>query len=151
MAAATAGRRAPSPGPAPFPPGRRPRPCPIHLPGHLSSARPPLARRARLDFPAPTFSPVILHPRMSSPYLVALIRPPKIVGALERHMVQHPINLLSLAAAARAAGFAVEVWDFEVEPFSEARVRERARASRPDLIGITGMTCNVQMAHRVAG
>lgn len=88
---------------------------------------------------------------MSSPYKVVLIRPPKIVGALERSMVQHPINLLSLAAVVREAGFAVEVWDFEVEPFSEAGVRERARASRPDLIGITGMTCSVKVAHRIVG
>ena len=70
---------------------------------------------------------------MNSAYKVALIRPPKIMGALERSMVQHPINLLSLAAVVRAAGFAPEVWDLEVEPNSEAAIRRRAQAARPDL------------------
>jgi len=88
---------------------------------------------------------------MNSAYKVALIRPPKIMGALERSMVQHPINLLSLAAVARAAGFVPEVWDLEVEPNSEAAIRRRAQAARPDLVGITGMTCNVRTAHRISG
>lgn len=86
---------------------------------------------------------------MSRLLQVVLIRPPKIVGALERHMVQHPINLLSLAAVVRAAGFGVEVWDFEVEPFSEAEVRRRAQNLRPDLVGITAMTCTVKTAHEI--
>jgi hypothetical protein len=47
---------------------------------------------------------------------VVLIRPPKIQGALERSMVQHPINLLYLAAVLREYGkdFEPELWDFEV-------------------------------------
>jgi anaerobic magnesium-protoporphyrin IX monomethyl ester cyclase len=88
---------------------------------------------------------------MNSAYKVVLIRPPKIMGALERSMVQHPINLLMLAGAVRAAGFAVEVWDLEVEPNSEAAVRRRAQAARPDLVGVTGLTCNVTISHRILG
>jgi radical SAM superfamily enzyme YgiQ (UPF0313 family) len=88
---------------------------------------------------------------MNSSYSVVLIRPPKIMGALERSMVQHPINLLSLAAVVRAAGFAPEVWDLEVEPNSEAAIRRRAQAVRPRVVGVTGMTCNVKMADRILG
>lgn len=77
------------------------------------------------------------------------IRPPKIMGALERSMVQHPVNLLYLAAAVRAAGHEAEVWDFEVEPFSERLVKERARICRPDLVGLTGLTCNIKIGAEI--
>ena len=83
--------------------------------------------------------------------IVLHIRPPKIMGALERSMVQHPINLLSLAAAVRAAGHEPHVWDFEVEPFSEKIVRERATALRPGLVGVTGMTANIRVGAQVLG
>ncbi|HUT52792.1 MAG TPA: radical SAM protein [bacterium] len=79
------------------------------------------------------------------------IRPPKIMGALERSMVQHPVNLLYLAAAARAAGHEVRVWDFEVEPFSEDEVKRRAREFGPDLAGATGLTANIKMVARIMG
>ena len=84
---------------------------------------------------------------------VVLIRPPKIQGALERSMVQHPINLLYLAAVLLeyGKGFEPEVWDFEVEKFSERIVRDRVRKSKPELVGITSMTCNIIVAGRIAG
>ncbi len=78
------------------------------------------------------------------------IRPPKIMGALEESMVQHPVNLLYLAATARQGGHKPFVWDFEVEPFSERHVKSRAREIMPDLVGITCLTCNVKMGSRVA-
>jgi len=77
------------------------------------------------------------------------IRPPKIMGALERSMVQHPINLLSLAATVRAAGHEPAVWDFEVEPFSEAELKARVRRFDPALVGVTGLTANIQIAARI--
>jgi len=84
---------------------------------------------------------------------LVLIRPPRIQGAVERSMVQHPINLLYLAAALRESGqgFEPEVWDFEVEKFSEKIVRERVRAGRPRLVGITSMTCNIKVADQIIG
>jgi len=82
---------------------------------------------------------------------VVLIRPPKIQGALERSMVQHPINLLYLAAVLREYGkdFEPELWDFEVEDFSEKIVRERLRRSQPRVVGITSMTCNIKIADKI--
>jgi len=84
---------------------------------------------------------------------VVLVRPPKIQGALERSMVQHPINLLSLAATLleHGQGFEVEIWDFEVEPFSEKILRERVRRSAPSVLGITSMTCNIKVSNQIAG
>lgn len=83
---------------------------------------------------------------------VVLIRPPKIQGAIERSMVQHPINLLYLAAVLLeyGKGMEVEVWDFEVEKLSEKILRERIRKSRPRLAGITSMTCNIKVAGQIA-
>ncbi len=77
------------------------------------------------------------------------IRPPKIMGALERSMVQHPVNLLYLAAAVRQAGHEAEAWDFEVEEFSEALLKRRVRDFRPDLVGVTGLTANVKVGARI--
>ena len=83
---------------------------------------------------------------------VVLIRPPKIQGALERSMVQHPINLLYLAAVLReyGQGFETEIWDFEVENFSEKILRERMRKSSPKVVGFTSMTCNIKECDRIA-
>ena len=84
---------------------------------------------------------------------VVLIRPPKIQGALKRSMVQHPVNLLSLAAVLLeyGKGFEVEVWDFEVEEFSEKTVRERMLKAAPRLVGLTSMTCNIKVSNHIAG
>ena len=82
---------------------------------------------------------------------VVLIRPPKIQGAIEKSMVQHPINLLYLSAVLReyGEGFEPEVWDFEVERFSEKEVRQRLRKAQPRVVGITSMTCNIKTAHQI--
>ena len=79
------------------------------------------------------------------------IRPPKIMGALERSMVQHPVNLLYLAAAVREAGHEPWVWDFEVEEFSEKIVQQKARELNPGLVGLTGLTCNIKIGARILG
>ena len=82
---------------------------------------------------------------------VVLIRPPKILGAIEKSMVQHPINLLYLSAVLReyGEGFEPEVWDFEVERFSEKEVRQRLRKAQPGVVGITSMTCNIKTSHQI--
>lgn len=84
---------------------------------------------------------------------IVLIRPPKIQGAVEKSMVQHPINLLYLAGVLReyGDGFEPEVWDFEVEKFSERIIRERTHKSQPKLVGITSMTCNIKVSHQIMG
>lgn len=83
---------------------------------------------------------------------VVLIRPPKIQGGIERSMVQHPINLLYLASVLRkrAKGFEPEVWDFEVERFSQKEVVARLKEKElPGVVGITSMTCNINIASKI--
>ncbi len=80
---------------------------------------------------------------------IAHIRPPKIMGALERSMVQHPINLLYLAAAVREGGHEARMWDFEVEPFSREILADKIKEFQPDLVGITGLTANIMKAARI--
>jgi anaerobic magnesium-protoporphyrin IX monomethyl ester cyclase len=82
---------------------------------------------------------------------VVLVRPPKVKGAIERSMVQHPINLLSLAAVLEREGHELQVWDFEVEPFSEQIVRQKAENFEPGAAGITSLTCNIKTANQIAG
>ncbi len=82
---------------------------------------------------------------------VILIRPPKVQGALERSMVQHPVNLLMLAAVLEKSGFQCEVWDFEVQDFSGEIVREKTGRSNPGLAGITALTCNIKTANTIMG
>lgn len=79
------------------------------------------------------------------------IRPSKIMGALERSMVQHPINLLYLAAAIRGAGHEPEVWDLEVEPLSELEIKTRAKKSDPGLVGVSGLTANIKRVATLMG
>jgi len=79
------------------------------------------------------------------------VRPPKIMGALEKSMVQHPVNLLYLAAAVRESGHEPFVWDFEVEPFSERELKRRIMDLKPGLVGITGLTANIEMVARMMG
>jgi radical SAM superfamily enzyme YgiQ (UPF0313 family) len=64
-------------------------------------------------------------------------------------MVQHPINLLYLAAAVRESGQEPEIWDFEVERFSEKEVKRRARIFRPGLAGATGLTANIKVVAKI--
>ncbi len=82
---------------------------------------------------------------------VVLIRPPKIRGAIERSMVQHPINILSLAAVLEQSGHEVQVWDFEVEPFSKKIVQQKTESFMPGLAGITALTTNINTANEIMG
>jgi len=82
---------------------------------------------------------------------IALIRPPKIQGTLEKSMVQHPVNLCWMAAVLRERGHEVKIWDYEVEKFSSSGLRRRVLEWAPVMIGITSMTANIHSAARIAG
>ncbi len=81
---------------------------------------------------------------------VVLIRPPKVQGSLEKDSVQQPINIASIAAYLRGHGHNVEIWDYEVEPFSESRYVARIRASDPQIVGFTSMTGTILDASAIA-
>jgi len=82
---------------------------------------------------------------------IALVRPTKIQGSLEKSMVQHPINLCWIAAVLREQGHDVRIWDFEVEKYSSSILRSRVIEFGPRILGITSMTTNIYAAARMAG
>jgi putrescine aminotransferase len=71
---------------------------------------------------------------------VVLVRPPTVIGRLGGLNTQHPINLAYLAASLRAQGWAPEIWDYEVEPWSEAAFQQRLRRLQPLALGFTFQT-----------
>jgi len=81
---------------------------------------------------------------------IALIRPPKISGAFEKILIQEPINLLYLASYLKQNGIAVHLWDFEVEPLTEAEIIKRIKKFNIKLAGFTAMTPTIVNAHKIA-
>src|SRR3990172_4692881 len=81
---------------------------------------------------------------------IALIRPPKIQGAIEKSMVQQPITLCYIAAFLMRDGASVQIWDFEVESLSRGSLKSRLDAFKPSAVGITSMTTNVVAAASIA-
>jgi len=81
---------------------------------------------------------------------IALIRPPKISGAFEKILIQEAVNLAYLAAFLEKSGFGVYLWDFEVENFAEAAIREKVGKFSPDVAAITAMTPTINKAHETA-
>ena len=56
---------------------------------------------------------------------VLIVRPPRIMGGLEKSSVQHPINIASLAAYLLQVGIETRIIDFEVEHLSDEDFAER--------------------------
>ncbi len=81
---------------------------------------------------------------------IALIRPPKITGNFEKILIQEPINLAYIAAYLKIHGFLVDLWDFEVEPFSEAILRKKIDQHPVRVAGLTSMSPTVNNAHKLA-
>ena len=81
---------------------------------------------------------------------IILIRPPSAIGIVGKRFVQYPINLGYLAAVLKKNNFDVEIWDYEVEDFNREIIVKRFLGSRPQVIGITSMTPNVNYAHDIA-
>ncbi len=78
---------------------------------------------------------------MPSRPVVALVRPPHELGSLTAvSSSHHPINLLYLAAFLREHGFEPVLFDFELEPFDEARLVARLTELKPVVLGVSCMT-----------
>ncbi len=73
---------------------------------------------------------------------VLLINPPYPMEELPTP----PFGLMSLAAYLLGKGFEVMIDDYIVNPFSRQRVRGIVREFRPDVIGSTGVTMNINAA-----
>jgi putrescine aminotransferase len=59
------------------------------------------------------------------------------LGGLNTH---HPINLAYLAAMLREEPFDVQIWDYEVEPYSDRDFVDRLRGTDPLVVGFTLQT-----------
>ena len=81
---------------------------------------------------------------------VVLIRPPRIRGAIEKVLIQQPINLAYIASYLMGSGYEVEVWDYEVQKLEPNSLNRQLQLANPKAIGITCMTPTVNNAHNVA-
>ncbi len=81
---------------------------------------------------------------------VVLIRPRMITTGVEFVSSQTPLNLCYLAAVARQDGAQVQIWDYDVERFSQEALRSRLLEFRPDVVGITLMTPTAPRGGRLA-
>jgi len=81
---------------------------------------------------------------------VLLIRPPRIMGGLEKSSIQHPVNLAWLAAVLLANGIEARILDFEVERLGPEEFLDRVSVFSPDLVGFTCLSATVVGANRLA-
>ncbi|MDP8256581.1 MAG: radical SAM protein [Candidatus Alcyoniella australis] len=72
---------------------------------------------------------------------VALVHPPESVQSIGSEIVQHPINIASIAAYIRRENDAeVELWDYAVLDHPSEDFRERMRRFKPQIVGFSCMT-----------
>ncbi|HLG25024.1 MAG TPA: radical SAM protein [Candidatus Nanoarchaeia archaeon] len=64
--------------------------------------------------------------------------------------VHFPLSLGVLLAYVRKQGFEIELWDYNVEDFTEESFAERLKSSKPDIIGLAAMTASIKTAHQLA-
>lgn len=81
---------------------------------------------------------------------LVLIRPPRPISDAAFISLQFPLNLAYIATFLQQKGYAVEIWDYEVERFSEDGLCKRISKSKPNLIGITCLTPTIIAAHKIA-
>ncbi|MBI4175964.1 MAG: cobalamin B12-binding domain-containing protein [Candidatus Aenigmarchaeota archaeon] len=82
---------------------------------------------------------------------VVLISTPMDLASGPRLSAVHfPLNLGILLAYIRQHGFEVELWDYNVEPFTEEGFTKRIKESNPGMVGIGAMTPAIKNAHRLA-
>ncbi|MBN1593192.1 MAG: cobalamin-dependent protein [Candidatus Coatesbacteria bacterium] len=73
------------------------------------------------------------------------------MGGLEKSSVQHPVNILSLAAHLLANDIETRIIDFEVESLTDDAFLDRVSDFGPDLVGFTCLSPTVVAANRLAG
>lgn len=82
---------------------------------------------------------------------LVLVHPPEPMKSIATEVVQHPINLAQLAAFVRERlGVETAIWDYGVEPYSPAGLRDRLRRFAPDAVGFSVMTPLAKTAARQA-
>ncbi len=74
---------------------------------------------------------------------VMLVRPPSVLGRMARQNLQHPTNLLGLAAELHARGHEASLLDLEVSPGGLATFERELLARRPDVVGVSVVTPHV--------
>jgi radical SAM superfamily enzyme YgiQ (UPF0313 family) len=81
---------------------------------------------------------------------VLLVRPPSVLGRMARQNLQHPTNLLGLAAEVRARGHEATLLDMEVVPGGLSAFERAVVEGEPDLVGLSVVTPHVPGARDLA-
>ena len=81
---------------------------------------------------------------------VLLVRPPSVLGRMARQNLQHPTNLLGLAAELRSRGHAAALLDLEVDPRGVPAFQRSLLEWRPDVVGLSVVTPHVPAARDLA-
>lgn len=80
---------------------------------------------------------------------VVLVRPPRFTKRPYFLSLQAPLNIAYLAAYLRRY-YEVEIWDYEVDNYSESSFIQRLKRTRPSLIGFSCFTPSIINGHRMA-
>lgn len=64
--------------------------------------------------------------------------------------IHFPLSLGVILACVRQHGFDIELWDYNVEDFSEESFIQRLKKSNPGLVGLAAMTPSIKTAHTLA-
>ncbi|MHC4846219.1 MAG: B12-binding domain-containing radical SAM protein [Planctomycetota bacterium] len=81
---------------------------------------------------------------------VLLIRPPSMLGRMARQNLQHPTNLLGLAAELKAAGHAPRLLDLEIVADAPDALARAMDEHDPDVVGLSVVTPHVPGAAGIA-
>jgi anaerobic magnesium-protoporphyrin IX monomethyl ester cyclase len=81
---------------------------------------------------------------------VLLVRPPSVLGRMARQNLQHPTNLLGLAAEVRARGHEAALLDMEVVPGGLSAFERAVAGWEPDIVGLSVVTPHVPGAADLA-
>src|SRR3989344_3609325 len=81
---------------------------------------------------------------------IALIIPPSSLSKLEDVSTHYPMNLGLIAACLIEKNIEVQMWDYNVEAFTENSFFKRVKEYSPDLIGFSCMTLNIKIGNHLA-
>jgi len=81
---------------------------------------------------------------------IVLVNPPRWQRRPYFLALQMPLNIAYLAAYLRKRDFEVEIWDFEVEKFTDGLFIERLKEAKPQIIGFSCFTPAVLSGHHLA-
>jgi len=82
---------------------------------------------------------------------IALVRVPSSLGVIRKitHNI-HPINIAYIASFLMEKGHIVEIWDFEVEEYSEMLLNQKLKSFNPGIVGISSMTPGIKTGNLIA-